>query len=155
MKTFEGQLSAKGQRFGIVVSRFNQLISTQLLEGATDCLIRHGANMDDITIVWVPGAFELPVAGLKMAQSKKFDAIICLGVLIRGHTPHFEYIASEATKGIAQIGMNSGIPAAYGLITADSLEQALERAGTKAGNKGWDAALSCIEMVDLFNQLSA
>lgn len=119
-----------------------------------DCLIRHGANQEEIAVAWVPGAFELPVAGLRMAQSKKFDGIICLGALIRGQTPHFEYIASEATKGIAQIGLNTGIPAAFGLITADTLEQALERAGTKAGNKGWEAALSCIEMVDLFNQLS-
>ncbi|MFQ5824046.1 MAG: 6,7-dimethyl-8-ribityllumazine synthase [bacterium] len=152
IKTYEGQLSAKGQRFGIVVSRFNELISKQLLEGALDCLKRHGATEEDIEIAWVPGSFELPVVANKLAQSKKFNCIICLGVLIRGQTPHFDYIAAEVTKGIAQIALSTGIPTTYGIITADTLEQALERAGTKAGNKGWHAALSAIEIADLLKQ---
>ncbi|MFQ6114030.1 MAG: 6,7-dimethyl-8-ribityllumazine synthase [bacterium] len=153
-KTYEGQLSAKGNRFGIVVSRFNEFISKQLLEGALDCLTRHGANEGDVEVVWVPGSLELPTVAKKLAQSKKFNSVICLGALIRGQTPHFDFIAAEATKGIAQIGISTGIPTAYGIITADTLEQAIERAGTKAGNKGWHAALSAIEMADLTKQLS-
>ncbi|MFQ5864448.1 MAG: 6,7-dimethyl-8-ribityllumazine synthase [bacterium] len=153
-KMYEGQLSAKGNRFGIVVSRFNEFISKQLLEGALDCLRRHGTNEEDIETVWVPGSFELPVVANKLAQSKKFNSVICLGVLIRGQTPHFDFIAAEATKGIAQIAISTGVPTAYGIVTADTLEQALERAGTKAGNKGWNAALSAIEMADLIKQLS-
>ena len=154
IKSFEGQLSAKGRRFGIVVGRFNSFISKQLLEAALDCLKRHGAKEEDIEMVWVPGSFELPMAGQKLAKTKRFDAIICLGVLIRGETPHFDYIASETTKGIARFALSTETPAAYGVITADSLEQAIERAGAKAGNKGWDAALAAIEMADLFSQLS-
>lgn len=154
MKSYEGHLSAKGKRFGIVVGRFNQFIGRQLLEGATDCLLRHGASEEDLEVAWVPGSFEIPVLAKVMAQSKKYDGIICLGVLIRGQTPHFDYIAAEATKGIAQIALSTGIPTSYGIITADTLEQAIERAGTKAGNKGWDAALSSIEMIDLIKQLS-
>lgn len=153
-KSYVGQLSAKGFKFGIVISRFNQFISKQLLEGALDCLKRHGANEDDIEIAWVPGSFEIPLAANKLAKSEKFNSIICLGALIRGQTPHFDYIAAECTKGIAQIALSTEIPLAYGVITADTLEQALERAGTKAGNKGWDAALTGIEMADLFKQLA-
>ena len=150
IKTFEGKLTAKGKRFAIVVGRFNELISKQLLEGTLDCLKRHGADEKDIAISWVPGSFELPMVPQKLAESNKFNSIIFLGVLIRGQTPHFEYIASEVTKGIAQVALNRGIPVAYGIITADTLEQAIERAGTKAGNKGWQAALSGIEMADRY-----
>lgn len=151
---YEGQLSATGKRFGIVVSRFNELICSKLLAGALDCLARHGADMQKIDIVWVPGSFEIPVAAKKMAASKKFDALICLGAVIRGATPHFEYISAEVTKGIAQVGLEYSLPISYGVITPDTLEQALERAGTKAGNKGWDAALGAIEMADLFSKIS-
>ena len=154
IKTYEGQLNAKGKRFGIVVSRFNSMISKQLLEGAIDCLKRHGAKEEEIEVAWVPGSFELPVAAQTLAQSKKFDGVICLGALIRGQTPHFDYIAAEATKGIAQVAMTNHLPVAYGVVTADTLEQAIERAGTKAGNKGWDAALCAIEMSDMINQLA-
>jgi len=152
-KILEGQLTAAGKRFGIVVSRFNELICRKLLEGSLDCLKRHGADANQIEIAWVPGSFEIPAAAKKMAQSGKYDAIICLGAVIRGATPHFEYISAEVTKGIAQVSLDSGLPVAYGVITPDTLEQALERAGSKAGNKGWDAALSAIEMADLFTQI--
>lgn len=151
---FEGQLSAKGKTFAIVVSRFNELICKKLLEGALDCLSRHTCDMETVDIAWVPGSFEIPVAAKKMAKSGRYDAVICLGAVIRGATPHFEYIAAEVTKGTAQIALESGVPIAYGIITPDTLEQAIERAGTKAGNKGWDAALSAIEMADLFKTLS-
>ncbi len=154
MKTYEGQLSAKGKRFAIVVARFNSLITKQLLEGALDCLKRHGAVEKDIEVAWVPGSFEIPAMAHALAKSKKFNAVICLGALVRGATPHFDHIAAEATKGIAQVALETGVPTAYGVITADTLEQAIERAGTKAGNKGWDAALSAIEMADLFDQLT-
>ena len=154
MKIYEGQLSAKGRRFGIVVGRFNSLITKQLLEGALDCLKRHGAVEKDIEVAWVPGSFEIPVMAHALAKSKKFNSVICLGALVRGATPHFEHIAAEATKGIGQVALETGVPTAYGVITADTLEQAIERAGTKAGNKGWDAALSAIEMADLFDQLT-
>jgi 6,7-dimethyl-8-ribityllumazine synthase len=152
-KTYEGQLTAQGKRFGIVVSRFNELICKKLLEGALDCLTRHGANLDEVEIAWVPGSFEIPVVAARLAASKKYDAVICLGAVIRGATPHFEYIAAEVTKGIAQVSLDTGLPVVYGVITPDNLEQALERAGTKAGNKGWDAALSAIEMADLFSKI--
>lgn len=151
---YEGQLSASGKRFGIVVSRFNELISRKLLEGALDCLARHGAQLDDVDIIWVPGSFEIPVATQKAAASKKYDALLCLGAVIRGATPHFEYISAEVTKGIAQVSLQYQLPVAYGVLTPDTLEQALERAGTKAGNKGWDAAMSAIEMADLFATMS-
>ncbi len=151
---YEGQLSASGKRFGIVVSRFNELISRKLLEGALDCLSRHGAQLDDVDIIWVPGSFEIPVATQKAAASKKYDALLCLGAVIRGATPHFEYISAEVTKGIAQVSLQYQLPVAYGVLTPDTLEQALERAGTKAGNKGWDAAMSAIEMADLFATMS-
>jgi len=153
MKTIEGQLSAAGKRFGIVVGRFNSFVSKQLLEGALDCLTRHGMAEKDVDVVWVPGSFEIPMAAQRLAHSKNYAGIICLGVLIRGQTPHFDYIAAEATKGIAQVALSTGIPTSYGVVTADTLEQAIERAGTKAGNKGWDAALSAIEMADLFSKL--
>ncbi|NIA29004.1 MAG: 6,7-dimethyl-8-ribityllumazine synthase [Actinobacteria bacterium] len=152
-KVYEGQLTAKDKKFGIIVSRFNELICSKLLEGALDCLHRHECRDEDIEIAWVPGAFEIPVVAKKFAASKKYDAIICLGAVIRGATPHFEYIAGEVTKGVAQVGLESGMPVSYGIITPDTLEQAIERAGTKAGNKGWDAALSAIEMSDLFTKL--
>ncbi len=153
-KVYEGQLSAKNKKFGIIVSRFNELICSKLLEGALDCLHRHECQDENIEIAWVPGAFEIPVAAKRFVASKKYDAIICLGAVIRGATPHFEYIAGEVTKGVAQVSLESGMPVSYGIITPDTLEQAIERAGTKAGNKGWDAALSAIEMSDLFSKLA-
>lgn len=153
MKIIEGNLTAKNKKFGIVVSRFNELISTQLLSGAQDCLLRHECKNDNITVAWVPGSFEIPLAAKKMAQSSNYDAIICLGAVIRGGTPHFEYIASEVSKGVANVGLETGVPVIFGIITSDTIEQALERAGIKAGNKGWDAALSAIEMVNLLTKL--
>ena len=149
----EGILNASGKRFGIVASRFNELITKKLLEGAIDCLLRHNATQEVITIVWVPGAFEIPVVAKKMAKSGKYDAIICLGAVIRGNTPHFDYIAAEVSKGIASVGLEQGLPVIFGVLTTDSIDQAVERAGTKSGNKGWDAALTAIEMVDLFSKL--
>lgn len=154
-KTFEGKLVADGLRFGIVVSRFNEFITGKLLEGALDALVRHGAADDHISIAWVPGTFEIPIVAQKMATSGKYDAIVCLGALIRGATPHFEYLASEVTKGIAQTGLQSGIPAVYGVITADTIEQAIERAGTKVGNKGFDAAETAIEMANVLRNIDS
>ncbi|AFN75194.1 6,7-dimethyl-8-ribityllumazine synthase [Melioribacter roseus P3M-2] len=153
VKTTEGLLNAEGKKFAIVVSRFNEMVSKQLLNGALDCLIRHKADESNIQVYWVPGSFEIPLTAQKLAQTKKFDAIICLGAVIRGGTPHFEYVASEVSKGIANVSLNSGLPVIFGIITADSMDQALERAGVKAGNKGWDAALSAIEMTDLFSKI--
>jgi 6,7-dimethyl-8-ribityllumazine synthase len=152
-RTIQGMLDARGKNFGITVSRFNEFVTHKLLEGALDCLDRHGAEDEKIAIAWVPGSFEIPYAALKMAQSKNYDAVICLGAVIRGQTPHFDYIANEVAKGIARISLDTGVPTIFGVITADSLEQAIERAGTKAGNKGWDAALSAIEMTRLFDQM--
>jgi 6,7-dimethyl-8-ribityllumazine synthase len=152
-KEIHGMLDAKGKTFGITISRFNEFITHKLLEGALDCLRRHGAEDDKITIAWVPGSFEIPYAAQRMAKSKKFDAVIALGSVIRGQTPHFNYIANEVAKGIARISLDTGMPTIFGVITADTLEQAIERAGTKAGNKGWDAALSAIEMCKLFEQI--
>ena len=149
----EGKLSAKGKKFALVVSRFNELISSQLLSGAKDCLLRHECKEEDITIVWVPGSFEIPLTAKKLAHSKKYNSIICLGAVIRGGTPHFDYVAAEVSKGVAQVGMDSGLPVIFGVLTTDNIEQALERAGTKAGNKGWDAALSAIEMVNLMGKI--
>ncbi|MDQ7052481.1 MAG: 6,7-dimethyl-8-ribityllumazine synthase [candidate division KSB1 bacterium] len=146
---FHGQLSAQGKRFGIVLGRFNSFVSEQLLNGALDCLQRHGADADRIDVVRVPGSFEIPVAVSWLLNSGRYDAVIALGVLIRGATPHFDYIASEVTKGLGQLAMKSQVPVTYGVITADTIEQAIERAGTKAGNKGWDAALAAIEMANL------
>jgi 6,7-dimethyl-8-ribityllumazine synthase len=148
-KIYEGKLLAEGLRFGIVVSRFNELITRRLLSGALDALERHGANEDDIEIAWVPGAFELPAIALRMAESGRYNAVICLGAIIRGDTPHFEYVAAEAAKGIAAAGMKTGLPVIYGVLTADTIEQAIERAGTKGGNRGVDAARAAIEMASL------
>jgi len=153
-KHFEGELLGEGLRFGLVISRFNEFISKKLLEGAQDALQRHGVKEEDIEIAWTPGAFEIPLIARKLAQTKKYDAIICLAAVIRGGTPHFEYIAAEVTKGIAKVGLESGLPVIYGVITADTLEQAIERAGTKAGNKGFDAAMSAIEMANLLRSIS-
>ncbi len=152
MKTFEGKLIAREYRFAIIISRFNEFISGHLLSGALDCLKRHEAKDDLIDIIWVPGSFEIPLAAKRAAQSKRYDAVICLGAVIRGATPHFEYIASEVAKGVAHVGLETGIPVIFGVITSDTLEQAIERAGSKAGNKGWQAAASAIEMADLNSQ---
>jgi 6,7-dimethyl-8-ribityllumazine synthase len=152
-KNIKGILDAKGKKFGIVASRFNDFITDKLLEGCLDCLYRHKAEEGNITIVWVSGSYEIPYAASKMAKAKNFDAIICLGTVIKGDTPHFDYIASEAAKGIARISLETGIPAIFGLITADNLEQAIERTGTKAGNKGWDAAITAMEMVSVLEQI--
>ena len=152
-KTFQGKMLAKGISFGIVVSRFNEFISSRLLDGALDALNRHDADDDKIDIAWVPGGFEIPYAAKKLALTKKYDAIICLGAIIRGETPHFDYISSEAAKGISQTSLLTGVPIIFGIITADNLEQAIERAGVKAGNSGASAALSAIEMVNLFKNI--
>jgi len=148
-KVIEGALNAKGMRFSIVVSRFNDFINSKLLDGALDALTRHGADDDNISIVRVPGSFEIPLVAQKLANSGNVDAIICLGAVIRGATPHFEYISAEVTKGIAKVTLDSGIPVSFGILTTDNIEQAIERAGTKSGNKGWDAALAAVEMVNL------
>ena len=153
MKTFEGKLLAKGMRFGIVVGRYNEFIGNKLLAGALDALIRHGAEEEDIETALVPGAFEIPLGALKMAQTKRYDAVIALGAIIRGSTPHFDYVASETTKGVAKVGLDTGVPVIFGVLTTDTIEQAIERAGTKSGNKGWDAAMSAIEMASLFTNM--
>jgi 6,7-dimethyl-8-ribityllumazine synthase len=152
-RTYEGMLDAKGFRFALVVSRFNDLLTGRLTEGALDCLARHGARDEDITVVKVPGSWELPLVAGRLAVSGKVDAVIGLGVLIRGATPHFDYIAAETTKGLASVALSSGIPVSFGVLTCDSLEQALERSGSKAGNKGWQAAQAAIEMVQLYRRL--
>ncbi len=149
MAVFEGNLIGTGLKVGIVVSRFNELLGGRLLSGAKDALTRHGVGEDDIDVAWVPGAFEIPLVAQKMAQGGKYDAVLALGVVIRGATPHFDYIAAEVSKGIAKVSLDSGVPVSFGVITADTIEQAVERAGTKAGNKGWDAACTAIEMVAL------
>lgn len=153
--TIEGKLSAKDYKFALVVSRFNDFISQKLLEGALDCLERHHGAKENITIVRVPGSFEIPLAAAKLAEAKKYDAIICLGAVIRGATPHFDYVAAEVSKGIAQTGLKFGVPISFGVLTTDTIEQAIERAGTKSGNKGWDAAISAIEMADLMNAMGS
>lgn len=152
-KEIQGQLSAANARFAIVVSRFNEFITGKLLAGAVDALKRHGCAEDRITIVHVPGAFELPLAALKLAQRNEYDAVICLGCVIRGQTPHFEYIAGEAAKGLGRVALETGVPVSFGVLTTETLEQAIERAGSKSGNKGVDAALTAIEMVDVFSRL--
>jgi 6,7-dimethyl-8-ribityllumazine synthase len=149
VKKVEGSLIAKGKKFAIVASRFNDFITKQLIDGCVDTLLRHGVKDEEITIVWVPGAFEIPSIAMRLAKAKSFDAVICLGTVIRGATPHFDYIAAEVSKGIAKVGLDTGIPTIVGVITADTVEQAIERAGTKDGNKGKDAALNAIEMADL------
>lgn len=153
-RIIEGQLQAGGKKFAIVVSRFNSFISEQLLNGALDCLVRHGAENSSIEIYRVPGSFEIPFMASEIAKRKKHAAIICLGVIVRGQTPHFDFIAAEAAKGIGQVGLSTGVPTIFGVVTADTLEQAIERAGTKAGNKGWDAALAAIEMASVVEQLT-
>jgi len=152
MKTYEGKLLAEGLRFGIIVSRFNDFICDRLLGGALDALKRSGADEQKIEICKVPGAFEIPLLTKKMAQSGRYDAVICLGAVIRGATPHFDYVANEVSKGVASVSLETGIPIAFGVLTTDTLEQAIERAGSKAGNKGWDAAVAAIEMANLIKQ---
>ena len=153
MKTYEGKLDAKGLKFGIVIGRFNEFISGKLLSGCLDGLKRHGADEAGIDIAWTPGAFEIPLMAKKLAESKRYHAVICLGAVIRGATPHFEYVAAEVSKGVAQVGLETGLPVIYGILTTDSLEQAIERAGTKSGNKGFDAALAAIEMANMFKEI--
>jgi len=154
MKVIEGKLDASGLKIAIVISRFNEFITQKLLGGAVDCLRRNNAVEDDITVAWVPGAFEIPAITRKLVESGKYDAIICLGAVIRGSTPHFDYVAAEVSKGVAQVGINSPVPVIYGVITTDNIEQAIDRAGTKSGNKGFDAAMSAIEMAQLYSQIS-
>jgi 6,7-dimethyl-8-ribityllumazine synthase len=153
IKTIEGKLDAKGLKFALIVSRFNSFIGDRLVEGAMDALLRHGAEEKNIQLVRVPGAFEIPVTAARIAGSKNFDAVICLGAVIRGATPHFDYVSAEVTKGIAAVSIDSGVPVAFGVLTTDNLEQAIERAGSKAGNKGFDAAVSAIEMANLFKTI--
>ncbi len=153
MKIIEGKLDATGLRFGIVIARFNEFISGKLLSGCLDGLKRHGAADDAIEVAWSPGSFEIPMLAKKMAASKKYDAVICLGAVIRGATPHFDYVAAEVSKGVAAVGLETGVPVIFGVLTTDNLEQAIERAGTKGGNKGFDAALAGIEMVNLLRNM--
>jgi len=153
MPTYEGHLLATGLRFAIVVSRFNEFISTRLLDGAMDALKRHDAEMASVDVAWVPGSFEIPLVAGRLAESGRYDAVICLGAVIRGSTPHFEYVASEVSKGIARINLDKGVPAVFGIITADTIEQAVERAGAKQGNKGWQAALTAVEMANLLKEI--
>jgi len=152
-KCFEGMLLGKGLKFGLVVSRFNEFFTKKLLEGAQDALLRHGVSQEDIEVAWVPGAFEIPLIAKKLAQTKRYDAVICLGAVVRGETPHFEYIAAQLAKDISKVGLDTGLPVIYGVITADTLEQAIERAGTKQGNKGFEAAVSAIEMANLLTSI--
>jgi len=154
MKIIEGKLDATGLKCAIVISRFNEFITQKLLGGAIDCLKRNNASEDNITVLWVPGSFEIPAAAKKLVESKKYDAVVCLGAVIRGATPHFDYVAAEVSKGVAQVSLNSPVPVIYGVLTTDSIEQAIERAGTKSGNKGFDAALSAIEMANIYRQLA-
>lgn len=153
MKIVSGQLKADGKKFAIVASRFNEFITGKLISGAQDMLKRHGASDEDISVYWVPGAFEIPAVAKKIADSKKVDGIICLGCIIRGATPHFDYVAAEVSKGVSLVGLNGTVPVVFGILTTESIEQAIERAGTKAGNKGADAAISTIEMVNLYSQI--
>ena len=153
-KPFEGNLLGKGLKFGLVVSRFNEFFTKKLLEGAQDALLRHGVKEEDIEIAWVPGSFEIPLVAKKLAQTKRFDAVICLGAVIHGATPHFEYIAAEVAKGIAKVGLDTGLPVIYGVLTTDTLEQAIERAGTKEGNEGFKAVVKAIEMANLLKGIS-
>ena len=153
MKKLEGNLVANGKKFAIVASRFNEFIVSKLVSGAEDAFLRHGVNDDDITLAWVPGAFEIPLVAQKMAKSNKYDAVICLGAVIKGSTSHYDYVCAEVSKGIATAGMNTEVPVIFGVVTTDNIEQAIERAGTKAGNKGYDAAVTAIEMANLFDNL--
>ena len=153
MKDIQGKLIGKGMKIGIVLARFNEFIGSKLLSGAEDALIRHGVDEDDIEVAWVPGAYEIPLVAKKLATSEKYDAVICIGAVIKGNTPHFDYVSAEVSKGIAQVGLLSEVPVIFGVLTVDNIEQAIERAGTKAGNKGSEAANSAIEMVNLLNQI--
>ena len=150
---YEGDLNCNGLKFGVIVSRFNSFITTKLLDGALDAIKRHGGNLDDVDVVWIPGAFETPSISKLLAESGRYDALICIGAVIRGATPHFDYVAGESAKGIAQVALNSGVPIIYGIITTDTIEQAIERAGTKSGNKGAEAAITAIEMANLHKKL--
>lgn len=154
MSTYEGHLIGTGLKVACVVSRFNELLSSRLLSGAQDGFVRHGVEADDVDVAWVPGAFEIPLVARKLAESGRYDAVVALGVIIRGGTPHFEYVASEVSKGVAKISLDTGVPVMFGVITADTIEQAVERAGTKAGNKGWEAAMSAIEMANLVKSIA-
>lgn len=151
---FEGHLNAEGKKYAIVAGRFNEFITSKLLSGALDCLKRHGADSDDHAVAWVPGAYEISLVAKKLAETKKYDAVICLGAVIRGSTPHFDYISGEVAKGVAKVSLDSGVPVIFGVITTDNIEQAIERAGTKAGNKGWEAAMSAIEMSTLLGTIA-
>jgi 6,7-dimethyl-8-ribityllumazine synthase len=153
-KVYQGALLAQGLKFALVVSRFNEFISSRLLDGAEDALLRHGAREEDIEVAWTPGSFEIPLIAQKMAQSKKYNAVICLGAIIRGGTPHFDYVAAEASKGVAKVSLDTGVPVIFGIITADNLEQAIERAGVKEGNMGARAATGAIEMANLLKSLA-
>jgi 6,7-dimethyl-8-ribityllumazine synthase len=153
MKTYEGKLIAQGLKFGIIVGRFNEFIGGKLVSGALDALKRHGVEEENIELTWVPGAFEIPLVAKKMAKSQKYDGVICLGAVIRGSTPHFDYVSNEVTKGIAHVSLETEVPVIFGVLTTDTIEQAIERAGTKAGNKGYDAAMTAIEMANLLKQL--
>lgn len=153
MNIIEGKLDASNLKVGIIISRFNEFITQKLLGGAMDCLLRHNASEDDVTVAWVPGAFEIPAVAKEMARSKKYDALLCLGTVIRGSTPHFDYVSAEVSKGVAHVSMDAEIPVIFGVLTTDTIEQAIERAGTKSGNKGFDAAMSLIEMADLYRQI--
>lgn len=154
VKVFEGHLLGQGLRFGLVVGRFNEFITNKLLSGALDALKRHGVEEQDVEIAWVPGAFEIPMVARRMVSLQRYDAVICLGAVIRGATPHFDYVAAEVSKGVAKVGLDSGVPTIFGVVTADTIEQAIERAGTKAGNKGWDAAVTAIEMANLVRSIT-
>jgi 6,7-dimethyl-8-ribityllumazine synthase len=154
MKIIEGRIDASGQKTAIVVSRFNEFITGKLLAGAVDCLKRHNADENEITVAWVPGSFEIPAVAKKLAETGRYDSVICLGAVIRGATPHFDYVSAEVSKGVAQAGMSSGVPVIFGVLTTDTIEQAIERAGTKSGNKGFDAAMSAIELVSLYKNIN-
>lgn len=153
MKKLEGKMVANGAKIGIVAARFNEFIVSKLVSGAEDALLRHDVNPDDITVAWAPGAFEIPLAAKKMAMSGRYDAVICLGTVIRGATSHYDYVCNEVSKGVAAVGLESGIPVMFGIVTTENIEQAIERAGTKAGNKGYDCAMGALEMIDLMKQM--
>jgi len=153
MRIIEGNFKADGLKVGIVAGRFNEFITSKLLSGAIDCLVRHGASEENITVSWVPGAFEIPLIAQQMVKKGQYDAVICLGAVIKGSTPHFDYVSSEVTKGVAHVSLNNDLPVIFGVLTVDSIEQAIERAGTKSGNKGWEAALSAIEMANLIKSI--
>jgi 6,7-dimethyl-8-ribityllumazine synthase len=152
---FEGSLKADGLKIAVVVGRFNEFITGKLLDGAKDCLLRHGLDKDNLHIAWVPGAFEIPLAAKKLAETKRYDAILCLGAVIRGSTPHFDYVAGECAKGVAKVSLDTNLPVIFGVLTTNTIEQAIERAGTKSGNKGWECALSAIEMAQLMRRIEA